>query len=690
MAAVIDLPTARPGAAPEDWQHFDVLLGLTEDLLPVVSNTRATIAPDSTLKELGKTPSRYNAARQAVGIGKWTEHRSTPNEIAGWSRDRDLGICLQTRRVRALDVDVSDPELASQIHAHLAHHGLPMRSRSNAAKFLLAFELPGEFHKRRVKCASGMIEFLATGQQFVAVGLHPSGVRYEWNGGLPDAFPVLPAAAFEALWADLAATFGVEAPTESGASSKAQKLADAAAADPVAQFLLNTGRVKRTERDGRLHITCPFEAEHTTEGGGSSTTYFPAHTGGYVNGHFQCLHAHCEHRDDREFLDAIEYVDQDLMGEFSAIAETGIPATADPDAPTPIKADLTIDATPAKPQRFQVLPAATFAVGKPLSWLVKGVLPRAALAVLFGESGAGKSFITTDLAACIALGLPWRGMRTAKARVVYVVAEGASGFKLRLKALCQHRGLELADLPVGVIADAPNLLEKADALDVAKAIVAAGGADLIVVDTFAQTMPGGNENAGEDVGRALAHCKGIHKATGAMVLLVHHSGKDAGRGARGWSGLKAAADVELEVVRVDERRSLSVSKMKDGPGEGAEFAFRLESVVLGLDEDGEEITSMVVDHQEGGGVRRVAQMKLGEYERAVLDAAEELSGVANEAVPLDQILQHAISLVPFEGDPASDRRRDNVKRAANNLVDKKGLLVRDGVGLRLKSQFSAA
>lgn len=682
--AAVEILHLHPGASPEDWQHFDVLLGLTADLLPVVSNPRAVIAPDSTLKDLGKTPSRYNGARQAVGIGKWTERSTTPAEIAGWMRERDYGICLQTRRVRALDVDVTDPELASGIHAHLAHLGLPVRSRANASKFLLAFELPGEFHKRRVKCAAGMIEFLATGQQFIAVGLHPSGARYEWSGGLPDAFPVLSAAQFEALWTDLAATFGVETPTESQASVKGEKLAGAIAEDAVAQHLLNAGIVKRTERDGRLHITCPFEDEHTGDSGETSTTYWPAHTGGYAQGHFRCLHAHCEHRSDQEFLDAVGYVDQDLLAEFSAIGDTG--THADPDAPQPIKADVTIEApAAAKPQRFQVLPAHVFAQGKPLSWLVKEVLPKAALGVLFGESGAGKSFITVDLAADIALGTSWRGKRTVKGRVVYVVAEGATGFRLRLKALCQQRGIAIEDLGVGVIAEAPNLMEKQDALDVAKAVVAAGGADLIVVDTFAQVMPGGNENAGEDVGRVLKHCRGIHTATGAMVLLVHHSGKDASRGARGWSGLKGATDVELEVVRVDERRSLTVSKMKDGPGEGKEYSFRLNTVVLGFDADGDEVTSCFVEATEGGSsVRKVAKARLGQFEQAVVDAVEELAGLSNEPAPLDEVLQLAIGKVPHEGD-GEDRRRDNVKRAANNLVDKKGLLVRDGVGFRLKA-----
>jgi hypothetical protein len=647
------------------------------------------VSPNSSLKAVGKVPSVYNGARQAAGFKDWTAKRATGEEIASWSRERDYGICIQTRHVRALDVDVDDPELASRIHAFIDAHspGLPTRRRGNASKFLLAFDLPGELFKRRVKCASGMIELLATGQQFIAVGMHPSGVRYEWADGLPDAFPVLSSAQLEDLWSQLATEFGIEAATESNPSVKANKLADAAATDPVAQFLLNAGRVKKAERDGRLHITCPFEDEHTGDSGESSTTYWPAHTGGYAQGHFRCLHAHCEHRADQDFLDGVGYVDEDLLSEFSAIAA---PSPADDPLPITDKADVTIDAPSVKPARFRVYSAEEFTQGKPLTWLIKGVLPQAELGMVYGESTAGKTFAILDMVAHIAMGRPWRGIKTRQVRVMYVAAEGATGMRYRLKAIANHLNVELADLPIKFIADAPNLLEKQDALDLAKAIVAAGGADVVVLDTFAQVMAGGNENSGEDVGKVLAHCRGINRATGgAMVLPVHHSGKDTSRGARGWSGIKAAMDVELEVVRVEERRSVSVTKIKDGPGEGREYPFRLNTVVLGLDEDGDEITSCVVEHAEGGSsVRRVARARLGQFEQAVVDAVEELVGVSNEPAPLDEVLLMAITKVPHDGD-GEDRRRDNVKRAANNLVDKKCLLVRDGVGLRLKSQISA-
>ena len=50
----------RYGATPDDWLHLDLALGLTADLLPVVSNPGAIISENSTLKAIGKTPSRYN------------------------------------------------------------------------------------------------------------------------------------------------------------------------------------------------------------------------------------------------------------------------------------------------------------------------------------------------------------------------------------------------------------------------------------------------------------------------------------------------------------------------------------------------------------------------------------------------------------------------------------------------------
>lgn len=179
---------SRWGATPEEWDHFSRVLGLTADLLPVVSNPHAKISPCSTLSSLGKTPSIYNRDRQVIGIPGWTDHVATPEDIALWSAEPDYGICVITRAIRALDVDVTDPGMAESILAlckHMMPGPLALRRRANSPKFLLAFWVPGVFGKRTMKTAGGVIEFLADGQQFVACGTHPSGVRYEWATGRP-------------------------------------------------------------------------------------------------------------------------------------------------------------------------------------------------------------------------------------------------------------------------------------------------------------------------------------------------------------------------------------------------------------------------------------------------------------------------------------------------------------------------
>ena len=306
-------------------------------------------------------------------------------------------------------------------------------------------------------------------------------------------------------------------------------------------------------------------------------------------------------------------------------------------------------------ERFLVRSAEEFGSGPPVEWIVRGVLPRAELAVVYGESGSGKSFLALDLCAAITRGLVWRDKRTHIGRVVYVCAEGAGGFKGRLRAYASRHNVSLAELPA-VIADAPNLLEQTDAAALYGAIIKWGKPDVIVIDTLSATTPGGNENSGEDMGRVLSHCKLLHRKTGALVVLIHHSGKDATKGARGWSGLRAAADAEIEVTRNGDFRAATVTKLKDA-GDFEQFSFKLNVVPLGEDADGEPVSSCVVEHIDAAPAEHGTKPVLKGLPKMVIDTLRTMapSGTCN----VDDLVEGVkIKLPKSEG--ARDLRRQNI------------------------------
>jgi predicted P-loop ATPase len=304
------------GASPAVWQHYAGELGLCEDLLPVVSNPDARLSPDSRISRLGKTPTRYNYRGFVAGIRSWVDFRAAPRDIGDWSAVPDYGICVQTRRVRAFDIDVADVATARRIVAAIetaTGFRFPRRYRRGTGKCLLPFRYPPPLTKRVIPVDGGMIEVLATGQQFVAEGTYidasgKAAGRYLWTDGLPGALPELSEDQFNALWVALVTEFATDAPRiarQRKAVSK-ERVHEARGRDDQADYLIETATIYDVGEDGRLYLECPFASEHSSAGL-TSTVYFPATTGGYAQGHWVCLHAHCMDRDEADFRDACGY-----------------------------------------------------------------------------------------------------------------------------------------------------------------------------------------------------------------------------------------------------------------------------------------------------------------------------------------------------------------------------------------------
>lgn len=340
------------------------------------------------------------------------------------------------------------------------------------------------------------------------------------------------------------------------------------------------------------------------------------------------------------------------------------------------KAEAIMAELPAKSTgRFGPVPIYDLTQREPMGWLIKGFLPKAQLGILFGASGSGKTFVALDIAFSVARGIAWRERRTTQGRVVIIAAEGGSGLGKRGEAYAQYHGFDLrTTVDLHVITAAPNFLEDDDISEVIAEIKNLGPVDLVVIDTLAQVTPGANENTSEDMGRALGNINLLHEATNAMNLVVHHAGKDLSKGSRGWSGLKAAADVQIEVLRHENgEREIIIEKMKDGE-DGLRFGFKLEVIELGIDYDGDVITSCVAVEAELAAPKedpadRKGTKRRGRMENHLLEVMT-LFG-ERSSVPAFELIDKAIETLPPPEEGKRDIRRQSVVRAINSLSREK-------------------
>ncbi len=274
----------------------------------------------------------------------------------------------------------------------------------------------------------------------------------------------------------------------------------------------------------------------------------------------------------------------DELRQLADRAMTHAPIDRDGEAPQPD--------VPAR--RFQLVPIAEVNDRDPPKYLVDGVLLSDTLAGLVGEPGTFKSILALDMALSVAQGLDWQGHRTRRRLAIYVSGEGSGGIGRRLAAWEAHVGVEAAGCYL--LPQALQLLEGGDV----EAILAAISElperpGLIVIDTLARCMVGGDENSAKDMGRFVAAVDRLRHETGATVLLVHHV--TWGGRIRGSTALLGALDTLVEVKRDEDRVTLSCGKQKDVE-EFSDITLAKRVVDLGRDAEGGSVTSLVLARVE--------------------------------------------------------------------------------------------
>lgn len=358
--------------------------------------------------------------------------------------------------------------------------------------------------------------------------------------------------------------------------TRLDQLAVVRAADPVYQALKTASAIKRDWPDGRSSIVCPFEAEHTSGSGRSDTVYFAPNTNGYAAGHFKCLHAHCAQRSDADFVAALGVPVVDFSGLLGNDKQPG---------------GLLLDVAQLRAS-----------VGS-LRWLVKHAVPANSIGILYGPSGSFKSFIALDLALHIAHGLPWLGRKTKAGPVIYVAAEGGTGLLGRIDAWHQKHGIAPPDnlrvCIVPLMLDVPRDLARLSDAIAAECATLGMPPVLIVLDTMSQTMNGDENEARDTAGYLRGLSLALRARFEAAVMPVHHTGHSTADRPRGSSVIKGNVDFLFSVTRPEDQMVaiLECRKQKDGDN-GAPLPFVLEREIVGTDDDGDELTSLVASHHD--------------------------------------------------------------------------------------------
>lgn len=527
----------------------------------------------------------------------WETFRADAAQVRKWysngSANDGVGILAAT--TPAIDADILDPEVAGQmadaIDGIFEGHSLLIRTGC-APKFLIPFRSETPFRKM----SSGVytdgknehkVEILGDGQQWVAYHVHPeTGKPYQWFDGVSaEGITGIQAAdlptldrgmaqsvidAFELLAAGLVASGKWS--VKSASVEKSAPPADdpfAAHAEPTDLTPEQVSALisKVTDYDDRDQwLRIGRMVHHQFSGSEEGFEIWEAWS---TNGQ--------------------KYNAEDQRRVWESFGRSDNPET--------LRALLKEFGQPPKEEhKPRAISGNPFAVHEwadykqnylSTPWIVKGVLPQAEVGILYGQSGSGKTFFVLDLAATIARGAEWRGRRVSTTRVVYVAAEAREGIKKRMDAYDQHVCPDGAR--PDIIASAPNLLSS-DTTQLAEAI---GRAGLIILDTMAASHSG-DENSAKDMGLFLAACKDLSHATGAMVLAVHHTGKEESKGMRGSSALFAGADFVMEVFKNEKEHGAMLSKSRDDVT-GTSFSFVLKRVVVGHDNEGDEVTTCVVE-----------------------------------------------------------------------------------------------
>jgi hypothetical protein len=177
------------------------------------------------------------------------------------------------------------------------------------------------------------------------------------------------------------------------------------------------------------------------------------------------------------------------------------------------------------------------------------------------------------------------------------------------------------------------------------------------------------------MGIALKAADRLRAEFNCLVIFIGHSGKDPAKGHRGWSGVSANVDTTIEVIESNSIRTATIRKQRDGES-GVEYSFVLRPVTIGADEDGDPITTCVVEYCDTPMVTAAPKRPDGNIQTAVYEVIK--TGLCKVPEVIDE------SIKAIKKGEGKDRRREHAKRALSVLVANQ-VVIQEGTIVRLPS-----
>lgn len=214
----------------------------------------------------------------------------------------------------------------------------------------------------------------------------------------------------------------------------------------------------------------------------------------------------------------------------------------------------------------------------PRAWLIDGLWQERGVGFIIGPPKVGKSWMSLDLAICIAAGIPFLDRDVGHTgRVLYFLGEDdLSDTLVRVDLLLAGHGLTRASLAGRLhLSELPPTLDDASTRVSVVQLIQAVRPTLVVIDPLARFLSDAEENSATEMRPVLNWLRqDVSRGCETGIAVVHHTDK-GGRSARGTGDFRALYEVRLRMGERNSKHAVPVDVEMRGAKEPEPFTVTL-------------------------------------------------------------------------------------------------------------------